>query len=47
LGYTSGLKRLILNRFFQRYHIGHDPSAKPVKTICYAKNDRLQPWNPI
>ena len=27
----AGLKHLILNGFFQRCHIGHDPRVKPVK----------------
>jgi hypothetical protein len=43
----TGLKRLILNGFFQRCRIGHDQRVKPVKTICYAKLDQLRPWNPI
>jgi hypothetical protein len=43
----TGLKRLILNGFFQRCRIGHDPRVEPVKTICYAKLDQLRPWNPI
>ncbi len=28
----TGLNHLILNGFFQRCHIGHDPRAEPVKT---------------
>src|SRR5438552_7345137 len=43
----TGLKPLILNGFFQRYHIGHDRRVKPLKTICYTKLDQLRPWNPI
>src|SRR6266568_1689317 len=39
----TGLKHLILNGFFQRCRIGHDPRGKPVKTTCYAKLDQLRP----
>jgi hypothetical protein len=34
-----GLKRLILNGFFQRCRLGHAPRGQPVKTTCYAKID--------
>ena len=43
----TGLNHLILNGFFQRCHIGHDPRVEPVKTTSYAKLDQLRPWNPI
>jgi hypothetical protein len=36
----TGLKHLILQGFFQRCRIGHDPRVKPVQTICYDKLDR-------
>src|SRR5206468_4091751 len=43
----TGLKHLILQGFFQRCSIGHDPRVRPVKTTCYAKLGQLRPWNPI
>src|SRR6266436_9036673 len=43
----TGLNHLILNGFFQRCCIGHDPRVEPVKTTSYAKLDQLRPWNPI
>src|SRR5881409_803517 len=43
----TGRNHLISNGFFQRFHIGHDPRVKSVKTTYYAKIDLLRPWNPI
>jgi hypothetical protein len=39
----TGLNHLILNGFFQRCRIGHDPRVEPVKTTSYAKLDQLDP----